>query len=93
VLHHLADADARELLTVARELLRPGGIFRGVEPCFLAHQARVSRWIMGLDRGIAIRTDEQWQVLLAQVQQDSRSRIVTGLIRIPYVHILLEWTA
>ncbi|MCU0625671.1 MAG: class I SAM-dependent methyltransferase [Gemmatimonadaceae bacterium] len=91
VLHHLTDAQTDEVLMVARRLLRPGGRFVALEPTWLAHQSGLSRWIMSKDRGQAIRSDDGWRALLAPAGfARTEARVVTHLLRVPYVHVLLE---
>jgi SAM-dependent methyltransferase len=90
VLHHLDDHEVSAVLAFARRSLKVGGAFRCVEPCYLIHQGRVSRWLMGLDRGAEIRFEEEWKALLGGVFDRYSTRITTNLIRLPYVHILME---
>lgn len=94
VLHHLDDPVAHDVLVFARRILRPGGWFRGSEPCYLEHQSMISRKTMGLDRGGNIRVEAAWQDLVREVfGEHCSTSVVTGLIRIPYVHILIEGRA
>ena len=93
VLHHLDELQTREVLEVSAALLRPGGRFVALEPCYLAHQGRASRWLMSKDRGQAIRDEEGWRAVLSASRFRSYStRVLTGLLRIPYTHVLLECT-
>jgi hypothetical protein len=55
VFHHLDDMEAEQTLAFAKLNLKPGGRFVAIEPCFLAHQSGLSRWIMSRDRGRNIR--------------------------------------
>jgi SAM-dependent methyltransferase len=90
VLHHLNDDEALHALTAARDALAPGGLAVALEPCFLLRQGAVSRWLMNRDRGADIRDEQQWRDLVARVFPAWRARVLTHLIRIPYVHIFLE---
>ena len=90
LLHHLDDHDAIELLKVSRQLLKPGGRFISIEPTFLRHQQWLSRWIISKDRGQNVRHEHQWRKLASSVFKDHETSIMTGLIRIPYTHILIE---
>jgi SAM-dependent methyltransferase len=90
VLHHLEDDEVRQLLSFALQNLRPGGRFVGLEPCYLAHQTRSSAWLMSRDRGRNVRAEEQWKSLLRAEFGDSATSVLTGLIRLPYTHIVLE---
>ncbi|MCX7717164.1 MAG: class I SAM-dependent methyltransferase [Candidatus Sumerlaeaceae bacterium] len=89
VLHHLPDAEAGDVLEVARLLMAPAGRFVALEPCFLLHQTFVSRWIMSRDRGDHVRPEWEWKRLLHGHFPSAETHIVTGLIRIPYTHIIL----
>lgn len=90
VLHHLNDDEARRLLAFARENLKPGGRFVGLEPCLLAHQSKLSAWIMSRDRGQNVRLERGWKSLLEAEFPASSTAVLTGLMRIPYTHIILE---
>jgi SAM-dependent methyltransferase len=90
VLHHLDDREASEVLALARKMLKAGGAFRCLEASYLVHQGRLSRWLMGLDRGANIRCEAEWKALMGGVFDSYLTRIATGLIRFPYVHILME---
>lgn len=90
VLHHLNDEEARQLLAFARENLKPTGRFVGAEPSYLVHQSRASAWIMSRDRGQNVRPESEWKSLLKAEFPAYSTSVLTGLIRIPYTHILLE---
>lgn len=91
VLHHLDDEQVADVLSVAHGLLKPGGRFVALEPTYLAHQSALSRWFMSKDRGQNIRDDQQWrECFTGHPFRDVRTRVVTHLLRLPYVHILLE---
>jgi SAM-dependent methyltransferase len=65
VLHHLTEDQSREVLDVAEAILRPGGRFVALEPCYLAHQSSFSRWLMSKDRGQAVRDEDGWRALMS----------------------------
>jgi len=90
LLHHLDDEEALEALTLAKNIMAPGGRLVCVEPTFLVHQTWLSKWIIGKDRGRNVRSEQNWKKLINQVFNSFSTSIVTGLIRIPYVHIIIE---
>ena len=93
VLHHLDDANSLEILNVAHTLLKPGGRFIAVEPTYLRHQGSIARWLMSKDRGMAIREERAWRGLAAQSRfGGAETSICTGVLRIPYTHIVIECT-
>jgi SAM-dependent methyltransferase len=89
VLHHLSDEDADEVLSIARKLLAPAGRFVALEPCFLVHQSFFSKWVMNRDRGEYVRQEAAWRRLLIRQFPVAETHVATGLIRIPYTHIVL----
>lgn len=90
LLHHLNDGEVIEVLELARHLLSPTGRLIAWEPTFLCRQTFWSRWIMRQDRGQFIRTEDRWKEIVAQVFPRSRSWVLTGLYRIPYIHLVFE---
>lgn len=93
LLHHLDDDNAMEILRLSRNALKVGGRLVCLEPSFVKNQGRFSRWIMNRDRGKNIRTEESWNYLFSNVFGTVSTKVVRGLIRIPYVHVVIECTA
>ena len=90
LLHHLSDEQAREVLGISRQLLKPGGRLVCLEATYLARQTRFSKWIVSTDRGRFVRSEQEWKNLVNGVFDRCSTHIVTGLIRIPYTHIIIE---
>ena len=90
VMHHLDDGQTEQALAFARKILAPGGRFFGYEPCFLEYQSKISRFVMNQDRGRNIRLEREWKALMFSSFPRSSTTVLTGLIRIPYTHIVLE---
>lgn len=90
VLHHLADEEALDLIRFAHEILKPGGRFVALEAAWLSGQGRLSRWIVGQDRGRNVRTDSGYHALAAK--HFSEIKIVPDLhpLRIPYAGVVME---
>lgn len=90
LLHHLDDDEVLEVLTLAKQVLNQTGRLLCIEPTMLAYQTGFSKWIMNKDRGGNIRSEEGWKALVSRVFDDFSTSIITGRVRIPYVHIILE---
>ena len=90
VLHHLDDAEALTALRLARACLRPGGRLVSYENCLLRSQAPLARWFVSRDRGRNLRYESEWKQLFAEVFEEFETHVLTGLIRIPYTHIVTE---
>jgi SAM-dependent methyltransferase len=90
LLHHLEDGEALTALKLARMALATGGRLVCLEPSFLIHQASVSRWLLKRDRGRNVRSEPEWKALFAQAFDNFETFVLTGLLRIPYTHIIVE---
>ncbi len=90
VLHHLEDDEALDVLKLAKQQMNPGGRLVCMEPVYLAKQSRLSRFIISRDRGKNVRTERAWKELAGTVFSSFTTSVLTGLIRIPYVHIVIE---
>ena len=90
LLHHLPDDEAIEVLQVAKKLLKLKGRALCLEATFLSRQSRLSRRMVSMDRGRYVRSEEEWKKLIGRVFESYSTRVLTGLIRIPYTHIIIE---
>jgi SAM-dependent methyltransferase len=88
LLHHLDNGDAIDVLEFSNEILADDGRLVCCEPVFLAHQSRLSRWLLRRDRGKNIRTEQEWKSLFGQVFHSFETAIATNLLRIPYIHLI-----
>ena len=92
LLHHLDDSQVGAVLELAARKLESGGRMVALEPCFLRHQTRVSRWLISQDRGKFVREVHQYRALFEKHFGVVRDDVVTGLNNIPYVHLAIEAT-
>jgi SAM-dependent methyltransferase len=90
LLHHLEDNEVNEILELSNKILKPKGRLICIEPVFLKHHSKISRWLISKDRGQNIRTEEEYKNLVSKFFNSYNTSIVTGLTKIPYVHIIIE---
>ena len=90
LLHHLSDGEALEVLELSKRIMKPNGRLVCLEATFLARQTRLSRWIVSTDRGRHVRLEQEWKNLIGHAFESYSTRILTGLLRIPYTHIVIE---
>lgn len=90
VLHHLSDVECHDLMAMASGILAPLGRFVALEPVYLLRQSGISRWIMSKDRGQIVRKEQDYRKLMSGAFNAVTTDVVTNLIRLPYVHVLLQ---
>lgn len=90
LLHHLPDDEVIEVLEHTKRIMKPHGRLVCLEAAYLAHQTRLSKWIVSTDRGRFVRSEQEWKELLSRAFNNYSTWILTGLIRIPYTHIVIE---
>ncbi len=93
VLHHLNDAQALELMRVARGALKVGGRLCTLDGCYYPRQSILSRWVLSMDRGQFVRDAEGYLRLAEQVFPRVQSHLYPKLLRpLPYPVLVMELT-
>ncbi|MDR3419630.1 MAG: class I SAM-dependent methyltransferase [Xanthobacteraceae bacterium] len=91
VLHHLSDAVAAQAVNLVRRVVRPGGLFVTIDPCYQADQSAIAKFLIDHDRGEYVRDQAGFERLVSGVGT-IRSRVFHDLMRIPYTQIVMEIT-
>src|SRR5262245_45358643 len=84
------DDEALHCLHFAYRARKPGRRFVCFEACWTPRQGFLSRYIMSMDRGQNIRTEQTYRQLAGSVFKNVNAWIETKAMRIPYVIIFLE---
>jgi len=90
LLHHLDDEAASQCLQFAYDALKTKGRFVCHEACWIPNQGELSKYIMSVDRGRSIRTEEQYRQLAGKIFCKLDAWVNTKPLRIPYVTLVLE---
>jgi SAM-dependent methyltransferase len=90
IVHHLEDAEARQLFQVARDALKPGGKLVTLDGMLIDGQSPAARWLLARDRGEYVRSEHEYVGIASQVFSDIRPSVRHDLLRIPYTHLILE---
>lgn len=93
VLHHLPSADVIHLSQLIAPLLSPSGRLVAIEPVFTPNQGLSARMVIAADRGRHVRDEDGYRHLLGAGFTHVQSTVVSGLLRIPYTHVVLTSTA
>ncbi|MBZ5599303.1 MAG: class I SAM-dependent methyltransferase [Acidobacteriia bacterium] len=90
IVHHLDDAEARQLFQIAHDALKPGGKLVTMDGVYTEDQSSAARFFLDRDRGTFIRSEEQYRELASSVFHTVKSSIRHDLLRIPYTQIFLQ---
>jgi len=91
VFHHLDDIEVIRSSELAYTVLKSGGKFISIDPCYEDGQSRMARYIINRDRGQNVRYAQQYQALIEHTGQWTvRTSIRHDLLNIPYTHAILE---
>jgi SAM-dependent methyltransferase len=90
VLHHLDDGEAAQLIDLAWQALKPGGRLVTYDPCFVDGHGRISRFLVGKDRGQHVRRPDGYAALARGRFETIESAVLEGHLRIPYTAVVLR---
>ena len=90
IVHHLEDAEARQLFQIAHDALIPGGKLITFDGAWTAGQSPAARWLLARDRGEHVRSEREYVGIASQVFSNIKPSIRHDLLRIPYTHLILE---
>jgi SAM-dependent methyltransferase len=91
VLHHMSSATVAQTLDLIRQVVRPGGVYVALEPCYVPGQSSIARFLISNDRGKYVYDQPGWERLLSGLGK-VRSEIFDGLVRVPYTVIIITTT-
>lgn len=87
--HHLNDAEARQLLVIAQQALKPDGVFVSIDGCYEAGQSAIARYLINKDRGEHVRRRAEYVALAREVFPNVTYEIRHDLMRVPYTHLIM----
>lgn len=90
IVHHLEDAEARQLFQIAHDALKPGGKLVTSDGLWADGQSPTARWLLTRDRGEYVRSEREYVGIASQVFSNIRPSVRHDLLRIPYTHLILE---
>jgi SAM-dependent methyltransferase len=90
VLHHLSDAEASELISLAARALKPGGRMVTRDGCYEERQGRLARLLLENDRGRHVRTLPAYERLLSAGFEIRKAEVQHDMLRLPYSLLIFE---
>jgi SAM-dependent methyltransferase len=89
IVHHLDDAEAHRLFEVALLALRPGGRLVTYDNVYIESQHWFARWLIGRDRGRAVRTRVAYEALARSRFERIESALLHDTLRVPYTILVM----
>jgi cyclopropane fatty-acyl-phospholipid synthase-like methyltransferase len=90
IVHHLDDAEAKQLFEISYHALKPGGKLVTIDGVWTKKQSAAARWLLARDRGQHVRNEAQYLGIASQVFRNVHRSVRHDLLRIPYTHLILE---
>jgi SAM-dependent methyltransferase len=91
VLHHLSDSVAASAIDLVRRVVRPGGMFATIDPCFVPGQSPIARFLISHDRGKYVRDQQGFERLVSDLGT-VQSRVFHNLLRHPSTQLVMQVT-
>ena len=88
--HHLEDHEVHQLLETAKDVLRPGGQFLSIDPCYSDDQSILARIVVGADRGKNVRRPAEYAALAEAHFPHVDIEVNHRLLRIPFTAFVLR---
>ena len=89
VLHHLPDDVAAQAVKFVRRVVKPGGSFVSIDPCYVPGQHAIAKLFIDNDRGEYVRDAAGFERIVAGLGQ-VRTEIHHDLMRIPFTQIVMS---
>lgn len=91
LLHHLPDAVVAQTVDLVRRVVRPGGVYVTLDPCYVPGQSAMARYLISNDRGKYVRDQPTFEKSLSKLGT-VQSYIIHDWLRIPYTLIVMRAT-
>ena len=92
VLHHLDNQEAEQLLRLAGEHLRIGGVFVSLDPVVVPEQSRLARMVISNDRGNWVRDVNGYSKLVGPKFSNYETEIIHDNLFIPNTDLMIRAT-
>lgn len=90
LLHHLEDAEAKRVFSIAKDVLVENGRLVTSDSFIAKDQNIMARLIILMDRGQNVRTAEEYLKIANPIFKDVDSHKITDSLRIPYSHFIMS---
>lgn len=84
LLHHLNDTEAIDLLSLSKQAISNKGRLITLDPCYLANQSGIAKFLMSRDRGQSIRQSKEYEGLASKIFGCVHLHVREDLFFLPY---------
>jgi len=89
MLHHVADGVAAQVAALVRRVVKPGGRFFTIDPCYVPGQHVIAKLLIDNDRGEYVRDEAGYRGIMSGLGM-VRALVHHDLLRIPYTQVVME---
>ena len=90
LVHHLDDAEARDLFRLGYAALKPEGRLITNDGCYSAGQSALERYLLSRDRGQFVRNQSLYLELAHGCFTQVIPHLRQDVLRVPYTHLIME---
>ncbi len=91
MLHHVPDDVADHVAALVARVVKPGGRFFTIDPCYVPGQNAIAKLLIDNDRGQFVR-DEKGYRRIVESLGTVQAKIHHDLLRIPYTQLVMDVT-
>ena len=92
LLHHLPDQSAVQLVDLAQQVLKRGGMLLTLDGCYHAGQPTIAKWLLDMDRGKHVRDQAGYRALVDKAFDYVETFVRSDLSLLPYTFIVMRCT-
>lgn len=91
MLHHVPDDVADHVAALVRRVVKPGGRFFTIDPCYSPGQNPIAKLLIDNDRGQFVRNEKGYRRIVEPLGT-VRAELHNDLLRIPYTQLVMDVT-
>jgi hypothetical protein len=73
------------MVALVGRVLRPGGRFASIDPCYVPEQSGIAKWLIDNDRGLSVRDVSEFKAVLSPLGE------INIVHRIPFTQLVCRF--
>lgn len=91
MLHHVPDDVADQVAALVKRVVKPGGRFFTIDPCYVPGQNPIAKLLIDNDRGQFVRDEAGYRRIVSGLG-NVKAKLHHDLLRVPYTQLVMEVT-